>query len=88
MAKNRTLEVAVSGMDCAQCSRHVEGAISKLPGVESVNVLLSSEKAVIRFDPTFVDLGAIRKAVEGAGYSIPDSPLSLPPHHLRVSPAV
>jgi Cd2+/Zn2+-exporting ATPase/Cu+-exporting ATPase len=73
MAKNQTLELPVSGMDCAECSRHVEGAISKLPGVESVNVLLSSEKAVIRFDPTFVDLAAIRRAVEGAGYSIPDS---------------
>lgn len=73
MAKNQTLEVAVSGKDCAECSRHVEGAISKLSGVESVNVLLSSEKAVIRFDPKLVDLAAIRKAVEGAGYSTPDS---------------
>jgi Cd2+/Zn2+-exporting ATPase/Cu+-exporting ATPase len=73
MAKNQALEVPVIGMDCAECSRHVEGAISKLPGVESVNVLLSSEKAVIRFDPKLVDLAAIRKAVEGAGYSIPDS---------------
>jgi Cu+-exporting ATPase len=73
MAKNKTLEVPISGMDCAECSRHVEGVISKLTGVESVNVFLSSEKAVIRFDPKLLDLAAIRRAIEDAGYSIPDS---------------
>ena len=32
-----------------------------------VNVLLSSEKAIIRLDPTLVDLPTIRQAVSGAG---------------------
>lgn len=58
-------------MDCAECAVHVQQAIVALPGVESVTVFLSSEKAVIRLDSTRVDLPAIRKAVEGAGYSVP-----------------
>src|SRR5436190_1353034 len=52
----RTIEVPVHGMDCAECASHVRGAIAALPGVEAVDVLLSSEKAVIRCDPRRVGL--------------------------------
>src|SRR5947209_7046117 len=67
----RTIEVPVHGMDCAECASHVRGAIAALPGVETVDVLLSSEKAVVRCDPRRVQLADIRTAVEGAGYSVP-----------------
>ncbi|MCL5960017.1 MAG: cation transporter, partial [Chloroflexi bacterium] len=66
----KTIEVPIRGMDCAECTQHVRHAISALPGVESVEVFLSSEKAVVRLDPGLVDLPAIHKAVEGAGYSV------------------
>lgn len=80
MAELQTLEVPVKGMDCAECTLHVQQAIARLPGVESVNVLLATEKAVIRLDPARIDLPAIRKAVESAGYSVPDAatPLATP----------
>jgi Cd2+/Zn2+-exporting ATPase/Cu+-exporting ATPase len=74
MAKVQSLEVPVKGMDCAECAQHVQHAIAKLPGVESVNVLLATEKAIIRLDPDKVDLRAIRKAVARAGdYSVPET---------------
>jgi len=62
----QTLEVPVRGMDCHECTQHVQHAIAGLLGVASVNVLLSAEKAVIQLDPKRVDLPAIRKAVAGA----------------------
>lgn len=71
MAIPHTLEVPVRGMDCAECTEHVKQAIAALPGVEAVSVLLSAEKAVVRLDPSRVDLAAIRRAVEGAGYAVP-----------------
>src|SRR3989304_4955380 len=71
MINKQTLEIPVRGMDCAECTEHVRHAIAALPGVESVNVFLASEKAVIQLDPARVDVPAIRKAVEGAGYSVP-----------------
>lgn len=71
MAKLQTLEVPVKGMDCAECTQHVQHAIAALPGVESVDVFLASEKAMIKLDPTLVELNAIRSAVAGAGYSVP-----------------
>ncbi len=82
MAGIKTLEIPIAGMDCAECTEHVQHAIEKLSGVESVSVLLASEKAIIRLDPDKVGLPAIRKAVASAGdYSVPEtvpSPASRP----------
>ena len=71
MARTK-LEIPVQGMDCAECTMHVQHALAALPGVDDVHVLLSSEKAVLQVDPALVDLATIRKAVEGAGYTVPE----------------
>ena len=75
MASVKTLEVPVRGMDCVECTRHVQHAISKLDGVKSVDVLLAAEKAIIKLDPAKVDMPAIRRAVASAGdeYSVPET---------------
>ncbi len=73
MANLQTLEIPISGMDCAECTQHVQHAIEKLPGVQSVNVFLGTEKAVVKLDPTQVDLPDIHAAVKGAGYDVPES---------------
>jgi len=74
MAKLQTLEVPIKGMDCAECTQHVGHAISKLDGVQSVDVLLGVEKAIIQLDPDKVNMPAIRKAVASAGeYSVPET---------------
>ncbi len=73
MARPQTWEIPIKGMDCAECAWHIQQAIAGLPGVESVQVLLGAEKAIIRLDPGQVDLSAIRRAVAAAGdYSVPD----------------
>lgn len=73
MADSKTIEIPISGMDCAECTQHVRHAIEKLPGVQSVNVFLGTEKAVVQLDPVQVDMSAIRAAVQGAGYDVPGS---------------
>ncbi len=79
MGEFQTLQVPVKGMDCAECTEHVQHAIAALPGVASVDVFLASEKAVVRLDPAQVDLPAIRQAVAGAGYTVPVADLTEPP---------
>jgi P-type Cu+ transporter len=69
----QTVEVPIRGMDCTSCAAHVQQAIEALPGVFSCNVLLSSEKAIVQLDPQLTALPAITKAVEGAGYSVPET---------------
>ncbi len=68
----RTIEVSVRGMDCASCARSVEQAIDAVPGVENVTVLLAAEKAIITLDPAQAELIQVRRAIERAGYSVPD----------------
>ena len=70
-ANFRVVEVPIRGMDCHECTQHVQHAIAKLPGVNSVNVFLSAEKAIVELDPAKVNLAAIGKAVADAGYSVP-----------------
>ncbi len=72
MDQTRKIEVPIAGMDCAECTMHVQHAIAALPGVQAVDVFLTSEKAVVQLDPQRVVLDDIRKAVEGAGYAVPE----------------
>ncbi len=71
MSTFRKLEIPIRGMDCAECTQHVQRAIARLPGVETVDVFLASEKAVVRLDPERIDLPMIRQAVADAGYAAP-----------------
>ena len=71
MNQIQTIEVPIAGMDCTECTEHVQHAISLLSGVQKVDVFLSSEKAIIQLDPLLVKMTDIRQAVTGAGYSVP-----------------
>ena len=72
---------------CAEYTEHVQHAIQKLSGVESVNVLLASEKAIIRPDPDKVDMLAIRKAVASVGAVIQTNVNELVAHRYNISHA-
>ena len=56
---------SVSGMSCASCQAHVEKAVSKVPGVTSVNVSLLTNSMAVEGAASDSD---IIKAVENAGY--------------------
>lgn len=50
------------------CHKRVTEAISKVSGVNSVEVQLEDESAIVDFDPAKTDLGTIKQAVVTAGY--------------------
>ncbi len=72
-AQLRVFAVPVGGMDCTDCSKHVQSAIESIPGVRSVTVYLAAEKAVISADPSQVDEDRIRAAIQSAGYTVTDT---------------
>lgn len=78
MSELRTLEIPIAGMDCTECTLHVQHALEKLPGVQKVEVFLGSEKARLELDVDQVDLPAIRSAVAAAGYRVPETAV-MPP---------
>ncbi len=71
-AKRTQIELPVAGMDCQGCATHIQEAVGKLPGVEDVRVLVSAERATVTFDPEQVTTAAIKAAIGGAGYSVPE----------------
>ena len=64
----------VGGMTCAACQAHVDRAVSKLDGVESVAVNLLAGSMLVDYDPAQVSPDDICTAVDRAGYSA--SPVS------------
>lgn len=71
------LTLPISGMTCASCVSHVEGALRELPGVSNVTVNLATNKANLSYDPQRVKLDDMRRAIEGVGYAITTAELTL-----------
>ena len=63
-----TVELKVEGMDCEGCVKSVTRMLSGLPGVQKADVSLAQANAKVTYDPSQVDVGQMKKAVERAGY--------------------
>ncbi|MBI2983682.1 MAG: cation-translocating P-type ATPase, partial [Chloroflexi bacterium] len=61
-------DLVVTGMTCASCVASVESALGAVQGVESADVNLATERATVRFDPAQVEMPALVRAIERAGY--------------------
>jgi Cu+-exporting ATPase len=70
------ISLPVSGMTCASCVSHVEGALKELPGTSNVIVNLGTNKASLSYDTQRVNLDDMRRAVEDVGYGIPTAELT------------
>jgi len=58
----------VQGMTCSSCSSHVERAVKKLQGIQSVNVNLLLNSMIVEFDENKISEKEIIEAVKNAGY--------------------
>jgi Cu+-exporting ATPase len=71
-----TLRLSIEGMSCAVCTGRVETALSAVPGVASVEVILATSRALVQVDPDMVEVDtrnvvadACVAAVVRAGYT-------------------
>lgn len=71
------LSLPISGMSCASCVSHVEGALKELPGVSTVLVNLATNKANLTYDPQLASLDDMRRAVDNVGYAIAIAEITL-----------
>ncbi len=76
VGKASTLSIPVEGMTCASCVSHVEKAIAKLPEMTRVSVNLATERADVTFTGK-PDAAAVARAIEGAGYGVPEMTVEL-----------
>ncbi len=60
----------VTGMTCANCVATIERNLKRLPGVQSAQVNLASERATVAFDPALTGQDAIVGRIRHAGYDV------------------
>ncbi|MCB0192094.1 MAG: heavy metal translocating P-type ATPase [Anaerolineae bacterium] len=66
-----TMELAVTGMTCANCVTTVERALNKkVPGILEARVNFATEKATVKYIPGAVSRTDIVAVVERAGYGV------------------
>jgi Cu+-exporting ATPase len=70
MADSKQLTLPITGMTCANCVATVERNLKKLDGVQGAVVNLSSERAMVEFDPEKLGLTDLISRVERAGYGV------------------
>lgn len=73
-AGEKTVTLAVPGIDCASCPIIVKSSLEAVPGVEKVAVSLAEKTAVVTFDDDKTAVPALITATTKAGY--PSAPKS------------
>lgn len=64
---NKTLKI--KGMHCASCATIITNKVSKLRGIDAVNVNFATEKANVSFDDNVVTIPQMNNEIEKLGYS-------------------
>ena len=59
----------IEGMSCEHCVKHVKEALEGVAGVNSAKVSLKDKSAVLERREN-VDIAALKKAVEEAGFEV------------------
>lgn len=67
--KETKLALTIGGMTCASCSARIEKVVGGMEGVESMQVNLATESAVVVFDPEVVSQRQIRESIERLGFT-------------------
>ncbi|MEV4638403.1 cation transporter [Actinoplanes sp. NPDC049548] len=67
-----TATYTVAGMTCGHCVQAVTGELKELPGVEDVQVELSTGAVTVTSAAPLAD-DAVRAAVDEAGYELADA---------------
>ena len=67
-AEKKTVTLSVPGMNCDLCPLTIKKAISKVPGVFSVDPSYEKKQAIVTFDDSKTSVEALTKATANAGY--------------------
>lgn len=66
--ETKSVTLKVEGMTCSLCPKMVEKTLSRIEGVNSVQVSYEKKEAVVEYDAGKADVQKMIKAVDGAGY--------------------
>lgn len=58
----------IDGMTCSSCAMIIQKKLNSLDGIVNANINIATEKGQVEYDRTKIDIQAILKGVEDAGY--------------------
>ncbi|MBP1741301.1 MAG: heavy metal translocating P-type ATPase [Deltaproteobacteria bacterium] len=65
---DKTINIPVTGMSCANCALAIERTVKKVPGVVNASVNFASERASVEYIPSLTGIDEMIRAIEKAGY--------------------
>lgn len=69
-AKNKKIELRVSGMTCGSCEFHIESEVKKLPGVSYVKASYEKGSTTVEFVELKIKEDKIIAAINSTGYKV------------------
>ncbi|XP_053312296.1 copper-transporting ATPase 2 [Spea bombifrons] len=62
------VRIRIDGMTCQSCVNTIEGKIGKVHGVQKIKVSLTSQEAVIVYQPHYVEPEDLRNSIDSMGF--------------------
>lgn len=64
------VQLTVKGMGCADCTRHIDGTLSKVPGVVKANTSFEKAQTTVSFDPQKTSADSLKSKINQIGYHV------------------
>ncbi len=64
------VSLQVPEVHCDHCKTSIEGAVSQLPGIETVDVAISDASVTVEYNEDTIDLDQIKSTIEEQGYAV------------------
>ncbi len=75
---NKSIDLAVTGMTCANCAANIERGLKKLDGVRQASVNFASERVRVDFDPQKAGVKDVVDRIHRSGYGVAVETVDLP----------
>jgi Cu+-exporting ATPase len=75
---DKTINIPVTGMSCANCALTIERTLKKVSGVKAATVNFATEQASLSFDPDQVQLVKLIEKIQDAGYGVGKTTVDIP----------
>jgi copper chaperone CopZ len=66
----KKVTLMLDGLHCGHCAEAIANGLKKVKGVKSVEVVYTTGKGKVVYDPDVVKADDLVKVVEGLGYSV------------------
>ena len=66
----KRVQLTVKGMSCADCTKHIDGVLSKVPGVVAVSTSFEKTLTTINYKHKKVSAESLKNSINKIGYQV------------------